>query len=1437
MMGADSTFVEIAGSGPAAMPQARPSRRERSWFARLFPGKDTSAAGPRLPLRTIAIEWAIIAVIVFAFCATFLTFDDTRALPGIEHELVQTLDWTLVNSLHQFGQFPLWNPYIRTGFPYVADPFLHVYNPLVTLPVLTLGVWNGFRVALFLSFLAAALGCWWLGAVLGVGGLARVWMALMYAFTGQGVARFIQGEYDFVLGFAWIPCAIAFVLLAMRTRRPIHIVGAVVTLALIFFSGNVYYAFHTATVMVLLAAVSLVGLDRRDGRWRPRLRSDRLLVLVVIGVLVLGFTAVQWMPLAEFGRHFTKISDPLLTGSHNLHQIWLDYVSKDLQRLDLDVLRYSPREEFYAYTGIWPFLMLLALPLAVRRTDKHALVFLGALLLFSLAWIATRYMPWAGLFSSIKFLTQFKHQTRMLIFGGVALLGLAGLGLDALWQRVKAMLPLRRMSLPEVLRWLAARLGAALLVIFCIASVADLMATNRAFTRTSDFYAPPYELMDWLRRSDDSTFLVGSPHLWNGAVISNGVRYVDAYYGLDLIMPAEGAINRRAVRAQPNYLAQGNDLAVQQPDAQLVKQFPGHSIYRLPNSLPYAFVVAETTLSEPAGGQELRAADVRAVEPALASPNRIEIAADAAAGDVLTVLATNLPGWRAAVDGRSQPLVNVGGYLGVRATPGRHTYTFSYHPSSFSLGLAISILTLFGLVGLVLTEVRLARPRRKRFKLDAIYADGVLHPAEPLALPENAAVRLTVEEKPAPRAVPVRSEGELLRRSARLAWILFWLSLAVYVVTRLWGITRFPIYFFTDEAANPLFAQDLIENGFKNAQGVSFPLYFELAANRMGPLLSVYIHMITSVLFGKSVLVTRATQALMSVLAALSIAFSLKLVFKARFWWAGVLLLAMAPTWFLHSRTGFETVIAASFYGCFLLFYLLYRTRSPRYIFPAIVFGAATFYTYSNGQMIMAAAGLLLGVTDIRYHLKHWRTNVFAVALIAVAAIPALRFRMSDSEAFTKHLRVLDSYWFRDIPLKAKMLQFARTYAYGLSPNYWFIPNEHDLARHRMLGYGNLNWYLLPFFLLGVGVSLWRTIKGSAPHRILLLATIATSAGAALADIALTRVMAFVVPATILIAVGIEFVLDLVRQWLSERGLAIALFGLLTIPSLLMTRDALVNGPLWYRDYGLYGMQYGATQLFGEAIPAYLSAHPEGRLVVSPTWANGTDNFIRFFLTQDQQQRVSMANVDYFMKEQRPLEQNMVLVMTPLEYEQARSSGKFKQIEIAQALPYPDGSPGFYFVHLAYADNLAEIVAQEKAARSKPVTESIEIDGQMVQVSHSIFDGGQLRDLFDGDAFTLARGLEANPLIVELAFPQPRPLKGLTADFGSMDFTLTAKLYPEGSEEPVVYSEAYRGLPPDPHVELAFDKGPAAVSRLRLEILQLNAGDEAHVHVRELKLR
>jgi hypothetical protein len=710
-------------------------------------------------------------------------------------------------------------------------------------------------------------------------------------------------------------------------------------------------------------------------------------------------------------------------------------------------------------------------------------------------------------------------------------------------------------------------------------------------------------------------------------------------------------------------------------------------------------------------------------------------------------------------------------------------------------------------------------------------------------LAQTAEVHLTQTQQPDTTGAENLADSSPQSKGAgispdKLAWILFGLGMLVYLFTRVWRITDFPIYFFADEAVHSVLAGDLLDSGFKDAEGRTFPLYFEAAGNRWTPLLSVYVHAISVRLAGKSIVVNRMTSALISLLAAGSVALILRNVFKTRHWWVGALLMAVAPAWFLHSRTGFETVIMSSFFACFLLFYLLYRTSSPRYLFAAIIFGALTFYTYSAGQMMMASAGVVLAVSDVRYHLKQWRTTLAGLILIGLLAIPLLRFRALNPQFITTTLRTMDSYWFHDLSLAEKTEQFIRAWAQGVSPAYWFVPSQTLLVRHRMEGYGNLTVWLLPFFLVGVGWCLWK-IKSPAPRAVILMAVVTPVSAALVADVGITRVLAFTIPASLLIALGLETILDLLdRRFHLRYGIvSIVMFGCLSAASLGMLRDALVNGPLWFRDYGLYGMQYGAKQLFQEAVPELLAADPNTRIMMTSTWANGADAFIRFFLPEEQQSRVQMLSIDYYMDRRRPLDASTILVMTPAEYELARTSPKFSRVSVERMIPYPDGSPGFYFARLEYSPDLERLLAPELEARIRPVHEAFMLDGQQVVVTHSPLDAGRLADLFDGDTFTLVRGWAANPLIFDLKFSQPRAIKALAADFGSMDFQLTASVYASPGSEPIVYQKTYRGLPPDPHVEMLFAEAPESVERIRIEIEQLAPPPDVHVHVRELGFR
>jgi hypothetical protein len=349
-------------------------------------------------------------------------------------------------------------------------------------------------------------------------------------------------------------------------------------------------------------------------------------------------------------------------------------------------------------------------------------------------------------------------------------------------------------------------------------------------------------------------------------------------------------------------------------------------------------------------------------------------------------------------------------------------------------------------------------------------------------------------------------------------------GVAVYAAMRLVGLTRFPIYFFCDEAMQTNLAVDLLHRGLHDESGVFLPPYFR-NLDKWNLSLSVYAQVLSTWLFGTSVFVNRATSVVVTLLAAVAVGLTLRLCFRLRTWWAGPLVLSVLPVWFLHSRTSFETAMMVAFYACFLCAYLLYRLQDPRYVIAALLFGAATFYSYANGQGVMLVSGVLLLVSDLPYHLRTFRARprLLAAALVTVGLVAAqyVRFRLLHPDALTAHLRIMNSVWTRDLPLGEKLRLFGANYLDGLSPWFWFAPvNGIDLERHVVKGWGNLPLVFLPLLALGLLICLrqWR----SPGHRLVLVAILAAPFSAAFVVVHNYRALAMVVPAALLVCLGLD---------------------------------------------------------------------------------------------------------------------------------------------------------------------------------------------------------------------------------------------------------------------------------------------------------------------------
>lgn len=681
-------------------------------------------------------------------------------------------------------------------------------------------------------------------------------------------------------------------------------------------------------------------------------------------------------------------------------------------------------------------------------------------------------------------------------------------------------------------------------------------------------------------------------------------------------------------------------------------------------------------------------------------------------------------------------------------------------------------------------------------------------------------------------AKDIRKIGKRLVTWAQpLGLTLFTLSIVVYALTRLIGLEEFPIYFFTDEAVQTNLAADFIRDDFRNYGGVLFPTYFEndFLHNLS---ISVYVQILPYLLFGKSVIATRATSVFFAITAAVAIGLILKEIFNIRYWWVGTLFLSITPAWFLHSRTAFETVLFVSLYTWFLYFYLLYRKRSPRILHLALLFGGLAFYSYSAGQLVVVGTGFFLFFSDLRYHWKNRRNSVIGLGVLVLLAIPYLRFQLSFSGETYYHLRMLDSYWLHNISLSEKLSIFVDNYKRGLNPGYWYSPNNNDLIRHLMKDYGHILKTTLPFAILGFLISL-KSFR-SSPHRAILAALLVSPLGGSIVGIGITRVLSFVIPAAILTALGFEAVGRWIDHRITYTGTAIVAFVLLSYANISMLQDALVNGPTWYHDYELGGMQYGARQVFAE-VEDFVQYHPESRVFVSPTWTNGAHILQQFFVPD--QPNVHMGNAGVYLLEMLDdLDENTVFVLTQAEYNEAIESDKVSVIKLERTVPYPDGRDGFFFVRLRYTENAEDIFEDEREARKQPITDDVLIDGQEVEIQHPLLDMGEVENLFDGDTFTMVRTFEANPVLIVLTFPQPRSISGLSLTTGTMDVILTVRLFPGETQEPITYNQTYTDLPNDPTVDLPFSQGSIEADTIEIIILGLLEDPGAKIHIREITL-
>jgi hypothetical protein len=351
-----------------------------------------------------------------------------------------------VTTLQRFGQFPLWNPWRTGGQVAFAQPESLFLSPALPL-ALVLGVMPALKLLLLPVFVAGCLGMHRLARELSLSGAAALVPPL--AFFGCSIfPLYVAGGLpNWVFGLALLPWFLWSLLRACADHRWIPL--AALLWAGFLFCGDIFhYAF-----MPVLAGVWVTGLALQRRSVRP--------LLVLLAVLLVGacLASVKLAPLLEVYAEYPRrmaAQDRYLSPALVARAL-LDPRLPDLGSIGTSFVRDGALAAYWIDTGAFlgPVVLLLALGGAVARWRRAAVVLACGVVA---GWLALGAGVTPSLWNAVHVLpvlSSMQAPERLILYLAFALALLAGLGAEALLERLRARAAAARLA-PAVLLALVA---------------------------------------------------------------------------------------------------------------------------------------------------------------------------------------------------------------------------------------------------------------------------------------------------------------------------------------------------------------------------------------------------------------------------------------------------------------------------------------------------------------------------------------------------------------------------------------------------------------------------------------------------------------------------------------------------------------------------------------------------------------------------------------------------------------------------------------------------------------------------------------------------------------------------------------------------------------------------------------------------------------------
>jgi hypothetical protein len=593
---------------------------------------------------------------------------------------------------------PLWNPYFGGGQPLAADPLAALFYPPTHL-VHFFSLRDYYLVLIMGHLIFAGLGMLLLARrAFGLARLPALVAAVAFMATPRLLSHLGAGHITILQTVAWFPwLALTCWATVHEPRRWCAPFG--ICLALMLLAGHPQMAYYGLMMTAGLAVWLLVGRWRSEGR--------RALLASVVGLAVAGgigilLAAVYLLPLMEFTAHSTRqLSVSSMDGyplRDFLHELidqnpapqlpWEGMVTPGLAALALALIAIATR-----LRKAWPIVLGIALVAGLTMGNESPFYHLVA-----------KVLPGFDLFRGL---------ARIWFVALVAFALLAGLGADSLMRGVRYI-------------WSRGTVAAGLLIVVIVA--VSLVNTDSGYARVGNVTAAItpsalattaaklagtgriYAIQRNLHQVNAVELQVPLADGWNPLLIQSYVSYMQlaggyTATGYQLTVPSFDApvIQPHAVLlGYMNISVVVSRRPMADPLLVLVGKENGTLIYRnTANSGPAFLVMPGLDGNPPSLNHVQRMSD--SVRTLALTPEQQTFSFSASSAGYLVIATPQFPGWNAELDGHPvSPQLFAATMPAIKVSPGTHTLSYTYAPSSVRLGALLSgVGLLAAFVGLI----------------------------------------------------------------------------------------------------------------------------------------------------------------------------------------------------------------------------------------------------------------------------------------------------------------------------------------------------------------------------------------------------------------------------------------------------------------------------------------------------------------------------------------------------------------------------------------------------------------------------------------------------------------------------------------------------------------------------------------------------------------